>query len=244
MMTEYLFLNDGNNLILEGDFGYLSFENKVYFSSQILFYSPSLHSFSNNRMPLEMQIIHKDDIGNQISISILFKYSKSDYSLFLAKLGFDKEELRKQGAFSPVAVKEDINLSKYVNSEKDFFVYESQMFLPPYGQTSLNFILTDVMKISEMQLKNFPEIVLNKNKLMQERHERKVYTTFRMEDVEAKIKEQSERLAEIRKQKEEFEKLKKLADNRIGKKADKIVNCNLILSEFAENKLIFKDRTE
>lgn len=227
MMTEYLFLNDGNNLILEGDFGYLTYEDKTYFSSQILFYSPSLHTFSNNRMPLEIQIIHKDDKGNQISISILYKYSKSDYSLFLAKLGFDKEELKKQQAFSPVTVKEDINLSKFVNSEKDFFVYESQLFLPPCSPKSLNFILTDVMKISGMQLKNFPEIVLNKNKIVQERKERKIYTTFRMEDVEAILKQQAERLALLKNQKEEFEKLKKLAEKKISENTENKMNSNL-----------------
>lgn len=226
MMTEYMFLNDGNNLSLEGDFGYITYEDKIYFSSQILFYSPSLHTFSNNRMPFEMQIIHKDDKGNQISVSILFKYSKSDYSLFLAKLGFDKEELKRQRAFAPSTVKEEINLARYVNSEKDFFVYESQLFLPPCGQNSLNFILTDVMKISEKQIKNFPEIVLNKNKNVQARNERKLYTTFRMEDVEAKLKEQAEKLAELKKQKEEFEKLKKLAEKKMNEKFNLAVNCN------------------
>lgn len=218
MMTEYLFLNDGNNLSLEGDFGYITYEGKSYFSSQILFYSPSLHSFSNNKMPFEMQIIHKDDKGNQISVSILFKYSKSDYSLFLAELGFENESLKRQKAFSPTIIKEDINLSKYVNDEKDFFVYDSQIVLPPCNKKSLNLILTNVMKISEMQIKNFPEIVLNKNKNIQPRNNRKIYTTFRMEDVEAKLKEQADKLAQLKKQKKEFEKLKSLAEKQISEK--------------------------
>jgi carbonic anhydrase len=235
MMTEYLFLNDGNNLMLEGDFGYLSYENKTYFSSHILFYSPSLHTFSNNRMPFEMQIIHKDDKGNQISVSILYKYSKSDYSLFLAQLGFDKEQLRNQQAFLPTTIKEDINLSKYVNDEKDFFVYESKIFLPLCDKKSVNFILTDVLKISEMQIKNFPEIVLNKNKEVQQRNERKIYTTFRMEDIEAKMKEQALKLAVIKKQKEEFEKLENLAVKQITEKVKLENNCNFFLAKIKKN---------
>jgi len=228
-MTEYLFLNDGNNLILEGDFGYITYDEKVYFSSQILFYSPSLHTFANNRMPFEMQIIHKDDKGNQISVSILFKYSKSDYSLFLAKLGFDKEQLKKQKPFSPIYISEDMNLSKYLSSEKDFFVYESNLFLPPCDKSSLNFILTDVMKISEMQIKNFPEMILNKNKIIQNRNERKIYTTFHMEDVERKLLEQKEKLEKLRKEKEEFERLKKLAEKKINESKELIFNSKTFL---------------
>jgi len=173
-------------------------------------------------MPFEMQIIHKDEKGNQISVSILYRFSESDYSLFLAKLGFDKKKLQNQRAFAPETIKEEIDLSQYVNSKKDFFVYESQMFLPPCGKHSLNFILTDVMKISGMQLKNFPEIVLNKNKLIQERLKRKIYSTFRMEDVEAKLKKQAERLELLKKQKEEFDKLKKMADKKINEESKEI----------------------
>ncbi len=217
-MTEYLFINDGNNLNLEGDFGYIEYENKIYFSSQIIFYSPSLHTFSNNRMPFEMQIIHKDDLGNQISISILYRYSKSDYSLFLANLGFDKPELKDQKAFIPRIIKEEINLAKYINSEKDFFIYESNLFFPPCDKNSLNFILTDVLKISEMQIRNFPELILNKNKIVQNRNERKIFTTFRMEDVERKIKEQQEKLDLLKRQKDEFEKLKKLEESKLQEK--------------------------
>ena len=44
MMTEYAFYNNGNNLILEGDFGYIIYNNETFFSSEIYFYSPSMHS--------------------------------------------------------------------------------------------------------------------------------------------------------------------------------------------------------
>jgi len=44
MMTEYSFYNNGNNLILEGDFGYILYNNVTFFTSEINFYSPSMHS--------------------------------------------------------------------------------------------------------------------------------------------------------------------------------------------------------
>jgi carbonic anhydrase len=48
MMTESNFLNNGNNLILEGDFGYIIYNNSTYFSSEILFFSPSTHTVITN----------------------------------------------------------------------------------------------------------------------------------------------------------------------------------------------------
>lgn len=44
MRTEYIFSNDGNHLVLEGDFGFVKYEGKVYFSTEIKFFSKSMHS--------------------------------------------------------------------------------------------------------------------------------------------------------------------------------------------------------
>jgi len=74
------------------------------------------------------------------------------------------------------------------------------------------------LKISEMQIRNFPELILNKNKIVQNRNERKIFTTFRMEDVERKIKEQQEKLDLLKRQKDEFEKLKKLEESKLQEK--------------------------
>lgn len=218
MMTEYSFMNDGNNLILEGDFGYIVYENRTYFSSQILFYNPSLHTFSNNRMPLELQVLHKDDKGNQISISILFKYSPSDYSLLLAKLGFDEESLKYLTPLQPKILKEEIDLSKYISSNKDFFVYNSKLFSPPCDKSSLNFIITDVMKISSKQINNFPLMVLNKHRDTQKKNNRTIFTTFKMEDVEKKVDDQNKGLESIKKQKLENDALNNMTENKQVKK--------------------------
>ena len=44
MLTEYQFLNDGNHLLLEGDFGYVTYDDINYFSSEIRFFAQSMHS--------------------------------------------------------------------------------------------------------------------------------------------------------------------------------------------------------
>ena len=44
MRTEYQFFNDGNHLLLTGDFGYVNYDSSVYFSAEIRFFAHSMHS--------------------------------------------------------------------------------------------------------------------------------------------------------------------------------------------------------
>lgn len=224
MMTEYLFYNDGNNLLLEGDFGYIKYNNVTYFSSQIRFYNPSLHTFNNNRMPLEMQIIHQDNKNNQLTVSVFFKYSNSDYSLFLSKLGFDSESLRYQRAYEVTKIKNEIHLENFVDDSKDFFAYKSKMFLPPCKGNSLNLLITDVMNISKRQLLNFPKMILNKNRKTQARKHRKIYISFNEKDIKIKLKKQKEQLAkrdQLDKQNKILEKINKKNDQNSFEKGIK-----------------------
>jgi carbonic anhydrase len=206
MMTEYSFYNDGNNLLLEGDFGYLTYNDKIYFSSQIVFYSSSMHTFGNKRLPLEMQVIHRDEEGNNVIVVIMFRYTKDDYSALLGKLGFDDSGLMTQAPFETKSITEDINLGKYVSEEKDFFIYEGKESSPPCKSDSTYLILADVLKVSAKQLDNFPQMVRNKNRIVQDKGERMIYTNFKINEIEEKKKEADERMKEIELEKKAFEK--------------------------------------
>ncbi len=208
-MTEYLFYNDGNNLLLEGDFGYIKYNNITYFSSQVRFYNPSLHTFNNNRMPLELQIIHQDSNKNQISVSILFRFSDDDYSIFLSKLGFDNDELKDQKAFDKKAIKKEINLDEFVNNSKDFFAYKSELSLPPCDGHSMNLVITDVMKISKKQIENFPKLIFQQNRIVQDRKSREIFTSFKIGEVDKRLKENNK---EVEKKKEMEKQDKKLSE--------------------------------
>ena len=210
MMTEYLFYNDGNNLLLEGDFGYLKYNNETFFSTQIRFYNPSLHTF-NNRMPFEMQIVHQDSKNNQINISIFFKFSEDSFSDFLSKLGFDDAELKNQQAFHPKGIKEEIHLENYVNDSKYFYVYESNLFLPPCIGKSYNFLLTDVLNISTKQIENFPQLVFQKTRNIQKRNSREIYTSFKQEEVDKKMAELKKKIEMQKKLQEQIKKLNEVS---------------------------------
>lgn len=211
MMTEYTFYNDGNNLILEGDFGYMLYNDETYFSSEILFFSPSQHTFTGKRLPMEMQIVHRNSLGDLLKISVLFRYSEKDYSLFLEHLNFDRVELQDQEPFKPLHITEDINISKYIHNGKDFFIYDGMEDTPPCQKKAKYLILTDVLKVSRKQLYNFPKIVSNKHRDIQVKRDRKIYTNFKMKEIQEKLDENKKRVEELMKQKVEMERLKNIA---------------------------------
>ena len=196
MNTEYLFYHNNNNLILEGDFGYLTYNNKIYPSSHLQFFSPSLHSFKGKKFPLEMQIIHQDDKGNKITVCILFKESPVDYSLILGKLGFDNKELINFEPLNKRIIKERINLSKYISDEKDFFIYGGYEPVPPCDKTNVYFILSDILNVNKRQLMNFPKMIKDKYRTIQRRAKRNIYITVPLDKLKDKVAENQRILKE------------------------------------------------
>lgn len=187
MMTEYSFYNDGNNLILEGDFGFMEYNGDIFFSTQILFYSPSMHTIDHEHLPLEMQIIHQNPKGEIVTVSVVFKNSESDYSLLLGKLHFDEEHLQKMTPFKPIFIKDQINLSKYLHSDQSYFIYDTVEIIPPCLKRNTMIILSDILYVSRKQLDNFPMLIRNKNKLIQDRKDRKLYVTFDIDNIKQLI---------------------------------------------------------
>lgn len=187
MMTEYSLYQDGNNLQVDGDFGYVQYEKGVYVSSHLLLFSPSQHTFRTNRFPLEMQIVHQDPEGNKVTICFMFKESKIEYSILLGKLFFDDPSLLELNPNEKRTIKEPINLSKYISTEKDFFVYEALEPAPPCNKQNTFFLLTDILNANANQLLNFPSMVKNQRRVMQLRSNRKIWITIPMEQIAAKI---------------------------------------------------------
>lgn len=197
MHTEYNFYNDGVNLILEGDFGYLSYQGTEYVSTQIHFFSPSQHTFSGHRFPIEMQVIHMNAKGDKILVSVLFKYVKNDYSILLGNLGFDNEDLSGQKPYDYTKIKFPFDMSKYIKDNKDFFIYDGGNLAPPCDRSSTYMILTDVIKVSQIQIENFPEIIKGKTQEIQKRNERSIYRTFHMSQVKEKVDQVKSKINEI-----------------------------------------------
>ena len=239
MQTEYLFYNDGNNLILEGDFGYMTYNDVNYFTSQLHFYSPSTHTVNNHRYPLEMQVLHNDKDGNLLTVCVLFKASDADYSTLLGKLHFDNESLRKMQPYVQKTIKEGINIGKYIHDKQDFFIYDAVEMIPPCKKDNKVLILTDIINVSKRQLDNFPLIIKGNNRVVQHRYDRPIYLTFDYEkNVEKKLKANHDvvnanlnRLVEENKIKltEQIEEMK--ASNKLKNNVNAAVNVNININE-------------
>ena len=151
MNTQYFLSHDKNFLRLDGDFGYITYNNEIYTSSEINFFSPSIHNFNGRKLPLEMNIIHMNNKNEKITVSVLFKEDDNQYSLIFGKLGFDNEKMQDLNPYEKNIITESINLAKYIDSEKDFFYYEGVEPFPPCEKKNLYVILTDILYINKDQ---------------------------------------------------------------------------------------------
>ena len=111
----------------------------------------------------------------------MFKIS-DEYSLLLEKLEFENVELQSQKPFEMTTINEPINLSNYINDTKDFFVYEGKFPFPPCEKNTKIFILTDVLNATQKQIDNFPKLIQNQSRKIQSANNRRIYTTFKMND--------------------------------------------------------------
>lgn len=212
MNTEYLLYHDSNNLILEGDFGYIEYDNKIYSSSHIQFFSPSLHSFKSKKFPLEMQVIHQDENGDKITMCILFKESVDDYSLILGKLGFDDEQMSNLDPLLKKTIKERINIGKYISKDKDFFSYDAFEPVPPCDRKNTYYILTDILNVNKNQIAHFPIMVQNKFRSPQPRLNRNIFITIPLNQFQQKIEENRKILQENEMRLKKNEKLDQVGE--------------------------------
>ena len=235
MHTLYELYNNSKELILEGDFGYMKYENEIYVSNCLEFYAPSAHTFSGHRFPLEMQIINKNSKGDEVRITVLFKYVKGEYSPFLADLGFDNHNLPKQKPLERTIIKNSIDVSKFIKDGKDFFMYlgNRKVVNTSYSNeydtrksfitdiSSINLVLCDIVKVSKTQLQHFPEIVraYNKEGKVYERKSRPIYRTFRMKAVNKIVDKVKSKVHKMNNQEAEQKSFNKQAKNAPTAKA-------------------------
>ncbi|MCQ2820519.1 MAG: carbonic anhydrase family protein, partial [archaeon] len=202
-----------NNLRIEGDFGYIQYNNENYASSEIIFYQPSLHSFKDKKYSMEMEVINKNSKGEEVILCVLFDSSKEEYSPLLGSMGFDNEELKSMDALIKNKIEESINLSEIFSNEKDYFYYEGLSPIPPCVTKSTFFLISDILYANEEQLKNFPKILKDKFRKIQGRNERNIFITVPLNKLDEHI------LLSQQEQKKQMEEEKKAEE--ISNKVDK-----------------------
>ena len=245
--TDYLYYNDGNNLITEGDFGYITFNNENYFSNQLHIYSPSIHTIGNHRYPIEIQIINENNNGEIIIICFFMKESSTSFNLLLSKLGFDNPNNKNLQPFVYNKIKEQINLMNYVSDSNEFFIYESRSLVPDCDKKGLIMIASNILEANKIQIENFPVIIKNNNRILQYKNGRQIYLTFDYDD-QALLNKKIEDNEKIVKENEDREKMESKFEGKVtlksenNNKLDSSKIINKIPFEIVEAKALNKDK--
>ena len=86
-------------------------------------------------------------------------------------------------------------------SKQGLFDVRGKRCKTPFKTETTYFLLTDILKISKKQLDNFPLLIRNNNRIIQKRLNRKIFSSFKPEDMEKKEQLIQEKVAKIKKMK-------------------------------------------
>eukprot|EP00347_Sterkiella_histriomuscorum_P017576 403348805 len=179
-----LYNNGGNNLKIVGNFGSIQLSGKsIYNTNQIIFHSPSEHSFGSEfkRYPLEMQIVHQDRNKNKAIVSVFFEEGDDD-SIFLRNIGFDRatnnqigDMLNKLSDNEELSIEKSIiDLTNLVNNPEEYVMYEGSLTEPNCDSNVQWILLTQTISASKRQLEKFPQKLRELHRSTQPRLQRQI----------------------------------------------------------------------
>lgn len=156
--------NDG--LVLKvpfkaGDGSYLGIGDKRYTPTEAIFRAPAEHKLDGKTFDMEMQIMHKDAIGNQVGLAVLMQVSKNiPQDNFYIQNVFSHfwKDIPKSGNKRRV---ESMNLKWILNEEmlSHYVTYHGSMTHPPCSEGVEWFILGRPWLIEESWLKGYTGVL-------------------------------------------------------------------------------------
>ncbi|CAG9315701.1 unnamed protein product [Blepharisma stoltei] len=172
--------HDGSTLRIDGDFGGFLWANSYFWSTGIIFRSPSEHQVEGSYMPMEMQIFFRDQYNYQSVISAFF--TNSSQSNFLNEIGFGNPQLRDAEAGSLFKISSPVDVGSFLGDIDTYLYYEGSTTLSPCVPNVTWIVLTDTYKVSQEQLGNFPTSLRGQNREIQATEGRTIFSNF--EDIE------------------------------------------------------------
>ena len=140
----------------------VTLDGAVYRAEDIAFHSPSQHTINGERFDLEMTIIHngisKGDIGNQATLSFLFKKTPGAYNLFFEALDiFNFPTLN--SPIKPIINSLDIRKVLFSKEDKedydyykekcfDFYTYQGSVMFPPCTERTIVYVASNPIPLS------------------------------------------------------------------------------------------------
>ncbi|KAL4459812.1 hypothetical protein ABPG74_003338 [Tetrahymena malaccensis] len=182
--------NVNNELVIKGDFGYISQDSTIFSSYEIAFKSPSEHSVGNSQtfFPLEMQVKFVSASQSKLNMAFLFSYGEE--SDFLNRLGFGRGVLRNLLQNQNFEIPQAFNLQHVLPSKNKFFIYKGSDTMPPCEPT-IWLIGYDTLKLNQAQLNDFP-ISLSYQGRDTQKKKQEIFINFNIEKEEEKKDEQEQ----------------------------------------------------
>jgi len=152
--------SDGYKVILSGDFGYALFGSHVFFVDEVDIHHPSEHTLGENeeRTDFEIEIIHSDSFGLQISVSVFLNNSGNNASnLFLQQLGFGVGAEPLNGDTTSLDAS-NVNLQSLVEGSTQYISYDGSLTSPPCTEGVKWFLLNERGDVGEVQIAAFNTI--------------------------------------------------------------------------------------
>lgn len=240
-MSESYLYHDNNNLKLIGDFGYVEFEGEIYTSSEIIFYHQSLHSFKSQKYPLELQIVTNNGNDHQLIIVVFFQESKEEYNPLLGKIGFDKEDMKNMIPLYKKIIDKKIDLNELFENNPNFFYYEATDPIPPCMKQTKFFIMPDILDVNTEQLNNFPLMLKDKFRSIQERGKRNIFINIDANELEQKMIKKQQIMDIEQKEEEQFKQKLKIYEKQISKSNKQEQNENIQRTESLETLTPIRD---
>lgn len=143
-------------------------DGSVYFATQIIFHTPSEHTFEGKKMPLEIQVLHeaksKGDFGKKAILSFLYTGKPGIYNKFIDDIEFfnlpnpsDQMRYLHNKLYIPNALLSQDDGSTSVMKPFDFFTYQGSLTYPPCVENVIHYVVANPIPASITALDLFKE---------------------------------------------------------------------------------------
>lgn len=144
-------MNTGHSIQINGDAGYFVFGNHRFNVTQFHFHAPSEHTIQGKRYPLEMHIVHKDQLNNIAVVGILFEKSTKE-NHFIKQL--QAEGFPEAGKSKKLTL--PMGLNYFDSPAASYLIYDGSFTTPPCTEGVQWIVLTKVYPVSDKQIQNWP----------------------------------------------------------------------------------------
>lgn len=128
---------------------------------QLHFHSPSENTINSKFFPVEMHLVHRDNVGNIAVVAIMFKNGNANKAL--AELWQDLP----QKAGAKIKIEKTINLNDLLPSNHTYYRFNGSLTVPPCDEGVIWVVMKTPMTLSEAQLKTFNELYKGNNRPIQ-----------------------------------------------------------------------------